>query len=238
MARWTELSSDPNSPQVRDLRNRTLVEARREPVADRVAYLTGLCRGKRVLDVGVVDHAVDSDTPHQWLHGEIAKAASYCLGVDVLPAAVETLKQRGYNVRLADVTRDTIDDGEFDVMTCGEVIEHLENPGGLFRTAADVLAPGGRLVITTPNPYYRSFVRDDHKGRFRSSVDHVTLLFPSGIAEMAERAGLKFDSYRGLMGSRLTRLVPKLSYALHRAVYGPPGGDCFCKVLIYECVRT
>lgn len=236
MAHWSDITTDPNADAVREFRNKTLAAARREPISNRTAYLCDIARGKKVLDVGVVDHEVDSDTPHQWLHGEVAKAASYCLGVDVLPEAIATLRGRGYNVHLADVTKDKIDD-TFDVMICGEVIEHLGNPAGLFKTASEVLNPGGRMVITTPNPYYRSFVRDDRMGRFRASVDHVTLLFPSGIAEFAERAGLKLDSYRGLAGRRLEKIGTKLHYNLTRALHGPAAGDQFCKVLIYECVK-
>jgi 2-polyprenyl-3-methyl-5-hydroxy-6-metoxy-1,4-benzoquinol methylase len=39
----------------------------------------------------------------------------------------------------------------FDVVTCIEVIEHVENPRHLLRNARRLLAPGGLLVMTTPN---------------------------------------------------------------------------------------
>ena len=42
-------------------------------------------------------------------------------------------------------------DGEFDLVTCSEVIEHLENYRALVREARRVLKPGGLLVLTTPN---------------------------------------------------------------------------------------
>ncbi|HEX9395520.1 MAG TPA: class I SAM-dependent methyltransferase [Burkholderiales bacterium] len=42
-------------------------------------------------------------------------------------------------------------DSEFDVVTCSEVIEHLENFRALLREAHRVLKPGGLLVLTTPN---------------------------------------------------------------------------------------
>jgi SAM-dependent methyltransferase len=43
-------------------------------------------------------------------------------------------------------------DGTFDVVVATEVIEHLDNPQRLISEAARVLAPGGRVLITTPNP--------------------------------------------------------------------------------------
>jgi SAM-dependent methyltransferase len=42
-------------------------------------------------------------------------------------------------------------DGEFDVVTCSEVVEHLENYRALVREAYRVTKPGGLLVLTTPN---------------------------------------------------------------------------------------
>lgn len=42
-------------------------------------------------------------------------------------------------------------DGSFDVVTCTEVIEHLEHYRAALREMARVLRPGGVLVITTPN---------------------------------------------------------------------------------------
>jgi len=42
-------------------------------------------------------------------------------------------------------------DGAFDLVICGDGIEHLENPFALFREFARVLADGGTLVVATPN---------------------------------------------------------------------------------------
>lgn len=39
----------------------------------------------------------------------------------------------------------------FDVVFCGETIEHLEDPSIAFKDAKRVLRRGGKLIITTPN---------------------------------------------------------------------------------------
>lgn len=42
-------------------------------------------------------------------------------------------------------------DKQYDVITCFEAIEHVENPELLIKVLSDVLKPGGRLIISTPN---------------------------------------------------------------------------------------
>jgi 2-polyprenyl-3-methyl-5-hydroxy-6-metoxy-1,4-benzoquinol methylase len=42
-------------------------------------------------------------------------------------------------------------DGSFDAITCLETIEHLEDQFRFARECARLLAPGGRLLMTTPN---------------------------------------------------------------------------------------
>lgn len=43
--------------------------------------------------------------------------------------------------------------GHFDLIISRFVLEHLENPGKVFREFARVLKPGGKAVLLTPNKY-------------------------------------------------------------------------------------
>ena len=234
--RWLDVSDDPNSPQARAFRTATLKAAHRPPVADKVAYLRELALGKRVLDIGVVDHTLDSRAKPQWLHRAIASAASYCLGVDILAEPVKTLQAAGYNVRVCDVTKDPIGE-QFEVMICGDVIEHLGNPAGLFEAARHHLVPGGRLVVSTPNPFNLFRVKETLRGHSYENVDHVSFLFASGIAELAERAGLRLDSYRGVQPVAAPTLLARMFRSvkpLLLACSWPP--ECDSETMIYECV--
>ncbi len=48
---------------------------------------------------------------------------------------------------------------KFDAIVMVEVIEHLEEPIALLRDAAQLLAPGGSIVLTTPNRTYYGYER-------------------------------------------------------------------------------
>lgn len=47
--------------------------------------------------------------------------------------------------------------GRFDLITCLEVLEHVEEAGSFLRALHDLLNPGGLLVFSTPNRTKRSY---------------------------------------------------------------------------------
>jgi 2-polyprenyl-3-methyl-5-hydroxy-6-metoxy-1,4-benzoquinol methylase len=233
MQRWQDISSDPNAPEVGKYRLAELHAARAEPIPDRVEYIKELARGKRVLDIGVVDHQIGKQHSPGWLHGAIASVAAHTVGVDILPDAVEALKKEGYNVRLWDVTEKPLAE-QFELITAGEVIEHLGSPAKLFESARQMLASGGRFVLTTPNPYYLARVRDNLRhGVGAESADHVTLLFPSGMAELSARAGLRLDRWRGIK-VQPPRAMTKVFFGAARLMRFAP--ESRCNTLLYEFV--
>jgi 2-polyprenyl-3-methyl-5-hydroxy-6-metoxy-1,4-benzoquinol methylase len=70
---------------------------------------------------------VDLDLPHLCKHEDISQRA--CASLDRLPFA----------------------QGSFDVVTCNMVAEHLPAPLTVFQELERVLAPGGVLLVHTPN---------------------------------------------------------------------------------------
>lgn len=191
--RWTHLARDPNDPQAIAARSSVLRAAWRPAINDRVAFLVDRCQGENVLDVGCVAHDVARMDSVQWLHGRLAAVATSCLGVDVLEEGVDEMRSRGYRVLVHDLGRGlgpVAEYAPFDVIVAGELIEHVENLSMLFDVAAEALAHGGQLIVTTPNPYAPHRVRAAQLGIVWENTDHIVYAFPSGMAELAQRHGL------------------------------------------------
>lgn len=111
-------------------------------VLDDLAHAPGPNReAPRLLDVGCGAGAF------------LARAAARgysCHGVERNPLLAERTRARGFPATTGDVA-DLAPAGAFDVITLFDVIEHLPEPMAVLRSLAGALAPGGELVVATPN---------------------------------------------------------------------------------------
>lgn len=88
-------------------------------------------------------------------------------------------------------------DGQFDVVTCIEVVEHLENPRQMVRDLARVLKAEGLLVLTTPNnESWRAIISYIFRGHFVSFTNssypaHITALNQTDLYRILQECGFK-----------------------------------------------
>lgn len=236
--RWSEISDDPNHPAVVRRRQELLDRARRAPVERRLDLLRSICADKVVLDVGVVEHFAENRHRDRWLHKNLVDVAASCRGVDILAEDVEELRAQGYDVVVHDLTHSPLDD-RFDVVVVGEVIEHLGAPEPFLANIRPMLADGGRLVVTTPNPYMLNRTWQSLRGRFPDSVDHALLLGPGNVLELATRAGLALDAWRGVRLKDLPGWRNRMASAARRGLVAARfAPELACDTLVYELVAA
>lgn len=154
-------------------------------------WILPLAKGKKVLDLGCVQHNLDWTNTPDWLHGMLAKTASSLTGVDILEKEAEILRQRGYDIRVANV--ETMDLGEsFDVIVAGDIIEHLANPGLFLESVARHMDNNSLFLVSTPNPVnFLRFMRILIKGRVGGNKEHTCWYTDKMLKQLAARYNLE-----------------------------------------------
>jgi 2-polyprenyl-3-methyl-5-hydroxy-6-metoxy-1,4-benzoquinol methylase len=172
----------------------------------RVDWIAEQCVGRAVLDIGCVDEtAIATKADHgKWVHGELAVRANAILGVDNTPRLAE-LKARFPHLFESIVGGSLEELQEIcqrmrfapDLIVCAELIEHLPEPAMMFRLVAPILRQtGGRLIVTTPNPFaYQSFLMS-LLGRESQHIDHTCILSAKIQMRAARKAGLELEELR------------------------------------------
>jgi 2-polyprenyl-6-hydroxyphenyl methylase/3-demethylubiquinone-9 3-methyltransferase len=97
-------------------------------------------------------------------------------------------------------------EGQFDLITCVEVVEHVANPAAFVNALARRLAPGGLLVMSTPNATGWSKLMmitiGEGLGRIpRGTHDFERFLSPERLKVLLADAGLKCLDVEGIAWS-------------------------------------
>lgn len=201
------LDGDPNNPEARLAASYKLKEIRQiHTNTDLIGFVLSQVAGKRVLDIGFACHTMKYADHSKWRHALISKVAEYTLGIDILAPMTQELTSRGYNVRCVDATSEEDLGERFDLVFIGDVLMHVENPSALLRFARRHCSPGGRILISTPNPFSRKFIRQFmREGVMVVCLDHVAWITPTHVMELARRTKLNLLAYH------LIKPIPPLS---------------------------
>lgn len=143
----------------------------KKDVVFRVDEILKYCKNKSVLHLGYVQHShlyEELIRRGDWVHGSIASVTGKLTGLDYLKEDVDVIKRLyGYEGFYADAMNlDACELKEkFDVIVCGELIEHLTNPGLMLEGLKRFMGPDSLLIITTPNAWGKEYIRYIRQGK-------------------------------------------------------------------------
>lgn len=89
----------------------------------------------------------------------------------------------------------------FDMINCGDVLEHLQDPWAVLDKLYSMLESQGNLVLSLPNAGHWTVVRDLLLGRFEYvpwgllCITHVRWFTESSIREALSRSGFKIELF-------------------------------------------
>jgi len=167
----------------------------------KISFVLSYVAGKRVLDLGCVQHNPDNANSKYWLHKAIKMHVEYVVGLDLYEEGVSALSSKGYNVIVGDAENFQLSE-LFDVIVAGDIIEHLSNPGRMIECAKLHVKKGGLLLISTPNPWYWRFIaKSALLGSAQPNPEHTTWFCKDTIEKLLMRYGWRIKEIK--YGSRL-----------------------------------
>jgi 2-polyprenyl-3-methyl-5-hydroxy-6-metoxy-1,4-benzoquinol methylase len=123
----------------------------------KISFFMKYARNKRVLDIGCVDHHQKNFFSKYSLHRALKVVAKSVVGLDYYEEGIKAFKELGNDVILADAQHYDLNK-KFDVISAGDILEHLENFQGFFESNIKHLADGGVIVLSTPNVFCWKYV--------------------------------------------------------------------------------
>jgi SAM-dependent methyltransferase len=136
-----------------------------------------LKNSKKILDIGCSLGRIISISPEK------------IQGIDIDNDALKIAKERGYNVKYANVTKKLpFKNNSFDAIYCSHLVEHLDDPLYLMKEIKRILKKNGRGVIITPDYIMTS---RKYKNGFWCDYTHKRPFIPHTLEEISYDAGFK-----------------------------------------------
>ncbi|MGP5040978.1 bifunctional 2-polyprenyl-6-hydroxyphenol methylase/3-demethylubiquinol 3-O-methyltransferase UbiG [Psychrobacter celer] len=167
--------------------------------------------GKKVLDVGCGGGILSESMARRG-----ADVTGIDLGTENLKAAALHAEQSGlgHTLRYQHIPVETLAKthaGQFDVVTCMEMLEHVPDPQSIVQACFELLAPGGVCVLSTinrnPKSYLFAIIGAEYVLRLldRGTHDYAKFITPAELDKMAVHAGFRRQDIIGLHYNPLTK---------------------------------
>lgn len=194
----------------------------------RLNWIDDFCQGlagKKILDVGCGGGI---------LAESMARRGADVLGIDMgaAPLAVARLHAEQAQVNTIQYQQIPVEElalaqaGQYDIVTCMEMLEHVPDPASIVKACHDLVKPGGHVFFSTinrnPKSYLFAIIGAEYVLRLlpRGTHDFKKFIRPSELASFVRQAGLSYDDIIGLHYNPLTKyywLAPNVdvNYMIH-----------------------
>jgi 2-polyprenyl-6-hydroxyphenyl methylase/3-demethylubiquinone-9 3-methyltransferase len=178
----------------------------------RLGWIDGLAplQGLNVLDVGC-GGGILSDS--------MARKGARVTGIDLSTKALKVAQLHALeagtpNVQYREVSAEALaaeTPGQFDVVTCMEMLEHVPDPASVVRACSTLVKPGGWVFFSTINRNPKSFLFAIVGAEYllqmlpKGTHEYAKMIRPSELAGYCRQAGLDAIQTRGMEYNPITR---------------------------------
>lgn len=166
--------------------------------------------GRKVLDIGC-GGGILSDS--------MARKGADVLGIDLASKALRVaqlhaLEAGTTGVQYREISAEALareQPGQFDVVTCMEMLEHVPDPASVVKACATLVKPGGHVFFSSINRNAKAFLLAIVGAEYvlnllpRGTHEYAKLVRPSELAAYSRAAGLDWQQTRGLGYNPITR---------------------------------
>lgn len=177
----------------------------------RLGWIDKCCtlRGKRVIDVGCGGGLLAEG---------MATLGADVVGIDLgdkaLAVARLHLLESGLEVDYRAIAAEAMaaaEPGQFDLVTCLEMLEHVPDPASIVRACTALAKPGGQVFFSTinrnPKAYLFAVVGAEYILNLlpKGTHDYARFLRPAELARLARDAGLAVEEIIGMSYNPLSK---------------------------------
>ncbi|WP_439510577.1 bifunctional 2-polyprenyl-6-hydroxyphenol methylase/3-demethylubiquinol 3-O-methyltransferase UbiG [Marinimicrobium koreense] len=186
--------------------------------------------GRKVLDVGCGGGILSE---------ALAQRGAEVTGVDMgeAPLGVARLhaQESGLTIDYRQVTAEALAEqeaGQYDIVTCLEMLEHVPDPASVIRACATLVKPGGHVYFSTinrnPKAYVFAIVGAEYLLKLlpKGTHDYRKFIRPAELSRWMRAASLELKTLTGMTYNPLTKtykLDPNdvsVNYLLHARQVG------------------
>ncbi|MEY3950304.1 MAG: bifunctional 2-polyprenyl-6-hydroxyphenol methylase/3-demethylubiquinol 3-O-methyltransferase UbiG [Pseudomonadota bacterium] len=166
--------------------------------------------GKKVLDVGCGGGI---------LAESMAAAGAQTKGIDLSEKALKVADlhslESGVQVQYEYISAEDLakkEAGQYDVVTCMEMLEHVPDPLSIIKSCAALVKPGGKVFFSTlnrnPKSYLFAIIGAEYILRIlpKGTHDYKKFIKPSELNEFIREAGLELNELIGLSYNPITEI--------------------------------
>ncbi|MFZ6863559.1 bifunctional 2-polyprenyl-6-hydroxyphenol methylase/3-demethylubiquinol 3-O-methyltransferase UbiG [Undibacterium sp. Ji67W] len=166
--------------------------------------------GKNVIDVGCGGGI---------LAESMAKKGATVTGIDLSDKALKVADlhslESGVSVRYKKIPAEEMAEmeaGQFDVVTCMEMLEHVPDPASIIRACTKMVKPGGHVFFSTLNRNVKSYLFAIIGAEYvlqllpKGTHDYAKFITPAELTQDVRNAGLELHTMKGLSYNPLTKM--------------------------------